>query len=135
LQKSRLHLEKNRICFNDASVSDHFGRQLTTSTPAHHRQSQMDSSEELPPLTFAVPAFRQSLKKQETPSEVRLKISPIHFSAIGFIAAALAKQIMFARGRINQSFSELESFVEACHVALSAFIFSFDFLSLKYKPS
>jgi hypothetical protein len=85
----------------------------------------MESSDELPPLTFEMPAFRQSQKKHVTPCDVRLAVSPIHTSAIGFIAAALAKQIMFARGRINQSFSELESFVQVgFNVELFFFFFS-----------
>ena len=72
----------------------------------------MDSPDDLPPLTFAVPAFRQSQKVQAPPSDVRLAVSPFHFSAIGFIATALSKQIMFTRGRINQSFSEIESYIQ-----------------------
>jgi hypothetical protein len=72
----------------------------------------MDASDELPPLTFAVPVARQSNKKQAPPCVVPLVIAPIHFSAVGFIATALAKQIMFARGRINQSFAQIQSFLQ-----------------------
>ena len=72
----------------------------------------MDAPDDLPPLTFAVPVPRLSQKKQVSPSIVPLAVTPIHFSAIGFIATALAKQIMHARGRINQAFPELESRVK-----------------------
>jgi hypothetical protein len=72
----------------------------------------MDSSDDVPPLTFPELPPRQSQKTAAPPCVVPLNVPPFHFSAVGFISAALAKQIMFARGRINQSFPDLESMVQ-----------------------
>jgi hypothetical protein len=72
----------------------------------------MDCSDDVPPLTFPELPPRQSQKTTAPPCVVPLNVPPFHFSAVGFISAALAKQIMFARGRINQSFSDLESMVQ-----------------------
>ncbi len=96
----------------------------------------MESPEDLPPLTFAVPATRESKKKQAPPCIVPLTIPPIHFSAVGFIATALAKQIMHARGRINQAFTELESRVKVrrlCHSPSILFCNLFSCCRLKYN--
>ena len=72
----------------------------------------MDSSDDLPPLTFPAIPLRQSQKQTSPPCIVTLAVAPFHCSAVGFIGAAVAKQIMFARGRINQSFADLESMVQ-----------------------
>jgi hypothetical protein len=72
----------------------------------------MESSDDLPPLMFPEISSRQIQRKTAPPCFVSVAVAPFHFSAIGFIGSALAKQIMFARGRINQSFSDLESMVQ-----------------------
>jgi hypothetical protein len=75
-------------------------------------QAAADMDESLPPLTFSLPAPRKSLKTESEVCTLPVVIPPVNSFATGFVATALVKQIMFARGRINQSFADLEISVE-----------------------